>query len=145
MFCNTFYCPYAKYILKDIEAVCSLLSSADKSKKKVALIPCIIKKIFYKHCMDYFLVVDKQNASYALQNYFIYTVFSSGRNLMLVVHFVIIGIYSNHICKKKYPYRLTFTLFLVAFYQSRFFEGYVEGMWEMQILILNPFVLFMSY
>lgn len=33
MFCNTFYCPYAKYILKDIEAVCSLLSSADKSKK----------------------------------------------------------------------------------------------------------------
>lgn len=32
MFCNTFYCPYVKYTLKDIEAFCSLLSSADKNK-----------------------------------------------------------------------------------------------------------------
>lgn len=58
MFCNTFYCPYAKYILKDIEAVCSLLSSADKSKKSSSD-TMYNEKIFYKHCMDYFLVVDK--------------------------------------------------------------------------------------
>lgn len=32
MFCNTFYCPYVRYKLKNMEAFCSL-SSAEKNKK----------------------------------------------------------------------------------------------------------------
>lgn len=33
MFCSTFYYAYVKYMLKDIEAFCSLLSSTDKNQK----------------------------------------------------------------------------------------------------------------
>lgn len=146
MFCNTFYCPYAKYILKDIEAFCSLLSSADKSKKSSSgavynenhFLQSIVWIIFY--------LQTSRTPAYALQNYFIYTVFSSGRNLMFVVHIVMIEIYifKSHL-QKKILLSLDIYFILVSFYQLRFFEGYVAGMWETQILILNPFVLFMSY
>lgn len=33
MFCNIFYCPYVKYILKNIEVFGSLLSLAHKNKR----------------------------------------------------------------------------------------------------------------
>lgn len=51
MFCSTFYCPYVKYMLKDMEALCSL-SSADK--KIIILMSDIIKRKYFllKHCLD---------------------------------------------------------------------------------------------
>lgn len=145
MFCNTFYCPNAKYILKDIEAFCSLLSSADKSKKSSSG-AVYNGNHFLQSIMWIILYLQTRTPAYALQNYFIDTVFSSGQNLMFVVHIVMIEIYiySNHI-SKKIPSLLDIYFILVSFYQTRFFEGYVAGMWEMQILILDPFVLFMSY
>lgn len=49
MFCNTFYCPYVKYTLKDIEAFCSLLSSADKNKNNSPDVSTDKRKL----CVDY--------------------------------------------------------------------------------------------
>lgn len=114
MFCNTFYCPYAKYILKDIEAFCSLLSLADKSKKSSSDAMYNEKHSLQSIVCIIFQWQTSRTPAYAPQDYFIYTVFSSGGNLMLVVHIVMTEIYSNHIYK-KYPCRLTFTLFWQLF------------------------------
>lgn len=44
MFCSTFYCPYVKYMLKDIEALCSL-SLADKDNNNTD-VRCNKRKAF---------------------------------------------------------------------------------------------------
>lgn len=122
MFCNTFYCPYAKYILKDIEAVCSLLSSADKSKKSSSDTMYNEKNFLQTLYGLFFSCRQVERQLHSIELFHLYSIQQWAKLDVSCSFCDYWNIFKSHL-QKKYPYRLTFTLFLVAFISQDFLRA----------------------